>query len=52
MRREGKDARRRLGSPFVIPAKAGIQWFNKTFPQSGNDHLRQTTQSGGACKIR
>ena len=22
----------------VIPAKAGIQWFNKPFPRSGNDN--------------
>ena len=27
-------------SPFVIPAQAGIQWFNKPFPHSGNDNQR------------
>ena len=25
---------------IVIPAQAGIQWFNNPFPQSGNDNKR------------
>ena len=33
-------ARRKPEAPSVIPAKAGIQWFKKPFPQSGNDNTR------------
>ena len=43
--------KRLTAAPAVIPAKAGIQWFNNSFSRSGNDNRRdnRTRAFGKTC---
>ena len=38
-------------TPSVIPAQAGIQWFNNPFPQRGNDNYRNDNSMRHPLKL-